>query len=348
MDLVAIIERYQVQFREKYATRISRGQLKALSAIVDCRTGHYGTLQLGCSSCEQQQFSYQPCGHRSCHQCQNYDTTRWLQRQSQKLLPVAYFMVTFTLPAELRSLTFHHQKQMYSMLIQCAVSTLQTFGMNDKNLGAGMGMTAVLHTHSRRLNFHPHVHIIVPGGCLNMKRRQWKKLRGKYLFDEFNLANVFRARFVQSMAETAFKLPPDLPKQWVVNCRHVGNGLPALKYLSRYLYRGVISEKNIIHDDGTYVTFRYIDSETGEVKTRREKGEVFLWLVFQHVLPKGFRRVRDYGFLNGNAKKTLRLIQMVLRVFVTMPPISRPSYMCSGCGQPMSIIRFIRPVWRSG
>lgn len=348
MDLIEIIERYQARFREKYATRITRGQRKAIAAVLDCRTGHYGTVQLHCSSCTRQQFSYQPCGHRSCHRCQNYDTTRWLERQSQKLLPVDYFMVTFTLPYELRSLVWHHQKEIYSILFQCAVSTLKTFGLNDRNLGADMGMTVVLHSHSRRLDFHPHVHLIVPAGCLDPKRKQWRKLRGKYLFNEFNLAKVFRARFLESLGDTTLTLPRNIPEKWVANCRHVGKGLPALQYLSRYLYRGVMSEKNIIQDDGEYVTFRYTDSETGEVRTRREKGETFLWLVFQHVLPRGFRRVRDYGFLNGNASKTLHLIQLVLKVFITMPSSSRPAYQCIACGQPMLIVRLIAPAWRSG
>ena len=348
MDLVETIERYDERFREKYGTRVTHKQKQAIAAVLDCRAGHYGAVLLNCSSCARQQLSYQPCGHRSCHRCQNYDTTCWLERQSRKLLPVDYFMVTFTLPHELRSLTWHNQKEIYSILFESAVSTLKTFGINDKRLGAEMGMTAVLHSHTRRLDFHPHVHIIVPGGCLNRERRQWKKLHGNYLFNEFNLATVFRARFLESINDTNLSLSAKIPAKWVVNCKQVGKGLPALKYLSRYLYRGVISEQNIIHDDGTYVTFRYTDGETGEVKTRREKGETFLWLVFQHVLPKGFRRVRDYGYLNGNAKNTLRLIQLVLKVFVNIPLSPRPSYKCSGCGQAMSIIRLIPPAWRSG
>jgi hypothetical protein len=348
VDFIEIIERYQGRYQEKYVSRITRDQVKALDAVLACRTERYGKILLNCSSCDIQQVCYQACGHRSCHRCQHYDTTRWLDRQRQKLLPVDYFMATFTLPYELRSLTWHHQKQVYSILIQCAVNTLQDFSRNDPKLGADMGMTVVLHTHSRRLDYHPHVHIIVPGGCMNRQRNQWKKLRGKYLFNEFALAKVFRARFLESMLDAGLTLPGNLPGQWVASCMHMGKGLPALQYLSRYLYRGVISEKNILRDDGEYVTFRYLDSQTGAFKTRREKGETFLWLVFQHVLPKEFRRVRDYGFLHGNAKATLRLIQMVLRVMVQLPTNVRPSHKCRHCGQSMSIIGFMPPAWRSG
>lgn len=258
-------------------------------------------------------------------------------------------MVTFTLPYELRALTWHHQKTLYSILFECAVSTLKDFGINDDKLGAEIAMTAVLHTHSRRLDYHPHVHIIVPGGCLNRKRKQWKKLKGKYLFNEFALAKVFRARIVDAIRNAGFTLPDNIPKKWVVDCQHVGRGLPAIKYLSRYLYRGVISEKNIISDDGTHVTFRYLDSKTGSWKYRKVKGELFIWLVFQHALPRGFRRVRDYGYLHGNAKTLLQRIQAALNVLIPkIEKTPRPAFICKQCGKPMSILSFLPPAWRAG
>jgi len=148
------------------------------------------------------------------------------------------------------------------------------------------------------------------------------------------------------MSQSGFT-PPDTPAKWVVDCRHVGKGLPALQYLSRYLYRGVISNKHILKDDGQAVTFGYVDGETGLYKTRTVAGETFLWLVFQHVLPKGFRRVRDYGFLNG--KSTLQRIQIALNVWVEkIVPRPRPAYTCKLCGGLMSITAFTRPAWRSG
>ncbi len=349
MELTSIIERYEKPFKDQYAGRITRQQIGAIGAVLNCHTERYGKMLLNCSPCNTQKTCFHSCGHRSCPRCQNHDTTCWLERQTQKLLPVDYFMVTFTLPYQLRALTWHHQKPLYSILFECAISTLKDFGINDEKLGADLAMTAVLHTHSRRLDFHPHGHIIVPGGCLNKKRRQWKKLRGKYLFNEFALAKVFRARFLESVRNAGFTLPDNIPGQWVVDCKHVGKGLPALQYLSRYLYRGVISENNILYDDGIHVTFRYRNSKTGAWNTRRVKGEMFLWLVFQHVLPKGFRRVRDYGFLHANAKKTLRLIQLVLKVIILIPEAApRPSYRCAQCGGPMSIIGFIPPAWRAG
>jgi hypothetical protein len=135
----------------------------------------------------------------------------------------------------------------------------------------------------------------------------------------------------------------------VVDCTHVGKGLSALKYLSRYLYRGVILENNIVSSQDGNVTFKYMESRTGKTRYRTVNGEDFLWLVLQHVLPKGFRRVRDYGFLHGNAKKLLSLVQMVLQVLIeACAPRSRPVFKCPQCRAPMQIMAFRRPAWASG
>jgi hypothetical protein len=210
-------------------------------------------------------------------------------------------------------------------------------------------MTAVLHTHTRRLDYHPHLHVVVPGGGIDTRRRQWKKKKGKYLFNAFALAKVFRARFLAAVRVAGLALPEKLPQKWVVDCTHVGKGLPALQYLSRYLYRGVIRENNIIANRDGKVTFQYTDSRTGATDTRTLKGEDFLWLVLQHVLPKGFRRVRDYGFLHGNAQKLLSRVQLVLRVIVnTLPPRPRPLFKCPHCQAPMTVVAVRRAAGRSG
>ncbi|MGH8474526.1 MAG: IS91 family transposase [Methylococcales bacterium] len=269
--------------------------------------------------------------------------------QFAKLLPVEYFMVTFTLPYELRCLAWHNQTAVYNILFDCTATTLQDFGLNPDHLRADIGMTAVLHTHSRRLDYHPHCHVIVPGGGIDKLRRQWKKAKGKYLFNEFALAKVFRARCLESFHKAGLTIPLGVPKQWVVDCAHVGHGKPALKYLSHYLYRGVISENAIVSVQDGLVTFQYTDSKTGKEQTRTPNGEDFCWLVLQHVLPKGFRRIRDYGFLHGNAKQTLKLVQLVLRVVVAIiTPRARPVFNYRHCQSPLNIIGFIQPNWQPG
>jgi len=349
MELASLIEHYQAPLRTHYGSQITPAQEHALAAIVNCRSERYGEMVLNCESCAQQQRRFHSCGHRSCPCCQNHETTLWLQRQRQKLLPVAYFMVTFTLPYELRALAWQHQTIVYNALFACASSTLKDFGLNDKKLGASIGMTAVLHTHSRRLDYHPHLHVVVPGGCLDRQRRQWKKMNGNYLFNEFALAKVFRARLLDTLTSAGLSLSGKLPVKWVVHCKHVGKGQPALAYLSRYLYRGVISEKNIVANHDGKVTFQYVDGNSGKIRTRTLEGEGFLWLLLQHVLPKGYRRTRDYGFLHGNAKRMLSLVQRVVGLFIEPEDKQpRPPFTCPNCKAAMKIIAFIRPAWRSG
>jgi len=349
MQLAALIEPYLCAFRSSHAHRLLSRHLNAISAMLRCRTPACGQMLLHCSQCTEQLWCPQSCGHRSCPQCQNHEASQWLDRQQAKLLPVEYFMVTFTLPYELRALAWRHQTTLYNLLFATAVSTLKDFGRNTKQLGVDLGMTAVLHTHSRRLDYHPHLHVIVPGGGVNKITRQWKKTRGKYLFNQSALAAVFRARLLAAIKAAGLALPATLPDQWVVDCKHVGKGKPALKYLSRYLYRGVIREQDIVANHHGKVTFKYVDSTTGQTQYRTLKGEDFLWLVLQHVLPKGFRRVRDYGFLHGNAKKLLILIQLILNVMIAAKAVRpRPLFICPKCQSPMQILDFIRPAWASG
>jgi hypothetical protein len=342
MELQTIVQRYRERFMDQYGERLSADQWSALNAIVACRQGPYGELMLSCHHCHHQAEVMRSCGHRACNQCQYHSVEAWLDRQRQKQLPVDYYLVTFTLPAELRALARAQPKTVYSLLMQCAAETLKTFGLNKKGLHAQLGMCAVLHTHNRRLDFHPHVHIVVPGGGIHQARREWRKLKGRYLFNGKALASVFRGMFLRAL-EKANLAPVATPKRWVAHCKGVGRGEQALAYLARYLYRGVISNRHIVEDDGTHVTFRYRNSETGQWETRRETGEVFIYLLMQHVLPKGFHRARDYGFLHGNAKAVLKVVQWVLRAQKPEPQKKTyAAFICSCCGAGM-VVRGIKP-----
>jgi hypothetical protein len=349
MQLASILDQYHDAFQAKYGSRLLPGHLRAIDAISRCRTPQAGQLLVQCIDCGHATSHPRSCGHRSCPQCQNHETSLWLDRQQAKLLPVEYFMATFTLPCQLRFLAWDNQTLVYNLLFACASSTLKDFGLNPKNLGADIAITAVLHTHNRRLDYHPHIHLVVPGGGVHKAKKQWKKKKGKYLFNEFALAKVFRARLLQALTNAGLSVPNSVPRKWVVNCRRAGTGLPALKYLSRYLYRGVIGENNIVSNQNGYITFRYVESRTGKTRYRTVKGEDFLWLVLQHVLPKGFRRARDYGFLHGNAKKLLSLVQLVLQVLIhPCTPRPRPAFKCPMCHAPMQILAIGPPAWASG
>ena len=176
MDITSIITQYQGRFIAQHGYRLTREQRHALASMLACRTAQCGEVLLDCPTCHEVQTRYRSCGNRSCPRCQHHDTARWLERQRQKLLPVDYFLVTFTLPYELRALARRHPAQVYGMLFACAQSTLATFAGNAVKLGGRIGMTAVLHTHTRKLDYHPHVHLVVPGGCLMTRRRQCSSL----------------------------------------------------------------------------------------------------------------------------------------------------------------------------
>jgi hypothetical protein len=349
MEMASIINQYCTAYLNKHGQKALPSHLKTLHAIRRCRTSSSGELYVKCPECDHSEWRPLSCGNRHCPKCQNHATSQWIDKQQMKLLPVPYFMVTFTLPRELRSLVYYHQKSTYTLLFNCVVSTLKTFGLNPKHLGAEIGTTMVLHTNSRKLNFHPHIHAVVPGGGIDKRRRLWKRVKSDYLFNHKALAKVFRGRFLAGLNDAGFCIPNNTPTKWVVDCTEAGKGIFALKYLSRYLYRGVISEDNIVSNNNGFITFKYIDSSTGDTKYRKLKGEDFLQLIVQHVLPRGFRRVRDYGFLHGNAKRLRTLIQLILRV--TILPLktrSRPVFKCSCCKSDMVIMAFRRYGERPG
>ena len=201
-------------------------------------------------------------------------------------------------------------------------------------------MTGVLHTNSRKLDFHPHVHFLMPAGAIDVKNRLWKRKDWHFLFPEKALARLFRGKLIDRIRQEGWILPDGLRKHdWVVSCKEAGSGEPALKYLSRYLYRGIIAEKRIVENNDGKVGFLYRESRTGRWKKRILPGEDFLWLVLKHVLPRGFRRARDFGFLHGNARKKLRLVQLLLHANVPLrEKRPRPVFHCPACGSDMAII----------
>ena len=333
--LAEVADAFLPDLEAQYGDRLLPGQRNALSAILRCRTEACGTAAIHCHACEHEDSFPLSCGHRACPQCQNEAVEQWLQRQRAKLLPVDYYLITFTLPAQLRALVYANQRAAYDLLIKLAWQTLCEFGLNDKTLQGRLGATVVLHTHSRALDFHPHVHIVVPAGAIDTVHNRWRTKQGKFLLPEKALAKVFRGKWFQAMKEHDWKVRAQLPQKWVVDCQWVGNGEKALLYLGRYLYRGVLAEKNILACEDGQVTFRYTEN-SGAIETRSLPGADFLWLLLQHVLPKGFRRTRDYGFLHGNCKRLIQRLHLLLRLCLPKPKGEAPYVLQAmrRCGDP--------------
>jgi len=228
ITLSSIINQFEADFLNAYSPRILPSQLSALDALKTCRTEHSPKMQVNCSGCEYQTFIPHSCGHRNCPHCQHYESQRWIERQVQKQVPANYFMVTFTLPAQLRSLASHHQKHVFRLMFECVWETLQTFSRNDKQLRGDPGVIAVLHSHSRELNFHPHIHAVMPAAIVDKAHKLWRTKKGKYLFNHKALGKVFRAKMLSRLAKGNLTLPQNVPQKWIVDCKHVGSGGKAL------------------------------------------------------------------------------------------------------------------------
>lgn len=338
--LAQVIESFEADFLRVYGRTLLPSQRNALRALKACRNDFSARMQTQCTACAATAYVPHSCGHRSCPHCQAHESQQWIERQQAKQLPCDYFMLTFTVPAELRPLVFQHPTVIYDLLSRCAWDTVNTFSHTDKRLQGTAGAMTVLHTHTRPLDFHPHVHLVMPAGAIHPTQRVWRTKNTKYLFNEKALAKVFRAKLLAGMARAGLTLPPRYPEQWVAHCKRVGSGAKAIAYLGRYLYRGVIQEKDILVCDNGQVTYRYFHSKKKRWEKRTVTGVEFLRLVLQHVLPKGFRRARNFGFLHANSKRLIALLHLTLRVIFTPAAIrKRPVLRCACCGGEMTIVR---------
>ena len=340
ITLIDIIHRFESDFLNTYGASLLPSQRRALSAFKRCRTTISAQMQVQCEACFNTEYLPHSCGHRSCPHCQAHESQRWIEQQQAKQLPIDYFMLTFTLPKEWRELVWQQQKVLYDLLMKSAWETVNTFSQHDKTLQGSTGAVAVLHTHNRRLDFHPHVHMVVPGGAINLKQQRWRIKKTKYLFNHKALAKVFRAKMLDGITQRGLSVPKGIADKWVVDCKQVGSGAKAMAYLGRYLYRGVLQEKDILYCDDQQVRFRYIDSKTKETKIRTVTGVEFLRLLLQHILPKGFRRARNFGFLHPNCKRQITLLQILLKVRLKQTSITpRPIMICVCCGGMKRIIQ---------
>jgi Putative transposase/Transposase zinc-binding domain len=345
-----VVETFEADFLARYGCRLSVDQRRALAALRDCRRPGAAQFVVRCRDCGHVQRLPHSCGHRHCPHCQHHESQRWIERQRQHQVPATWFLLTFTLPAEFRPLAFAHPATVYDLLMRCAWQTVETFARHDRQLAGTPGAIAVLHTQSRRLDYHPHVHLVMPAAAVDGQRRRWRTRRhgrGKplYLFSHAALAKVFRAKVLAGLAAAGIALPHRHPPAWVVDCKAVGDGDKAFVYLGRYLYRGVIREQDILACGDGEVTFRYRNAKSGKLERRTLAGADFLWLVLQHVLPKGFRRARNFGFLHPNCKRLIALLQVLLRaIWRVAPTMPRPAFRCPCCDAAMMVVRTrVRP-----
>jgi rubrerythrin len=359
LELAEIFRRYGPAYRQKYASRIPATHLKAMRAIEQCRTEALGGQVYICPVCGETRYSYHSCRNRHCPKCQNEKAQDWLEKQQTLLLPVPYFLLTFTLPAAFHEVVRSQQRLLYDLLFKTSAAATQQLAHEPRWIGGQLGMVGVLHTWGRNLAYHPHIHYLVPAGGLSTDGQSWLPARHNFLLPVRALSRVFRGKLQQALRRTDCyaRIPPNVWQQkWVVHCEPVGSGLNALKYLAPYIFRVAISNNRILKLENDCVTFRYRDTDTGAEKRCTLAAEEFIHRFLQHVLPKGFVKVRYYGFFAATQQARLASMRQHLRKHTastaspktqpeTDPTQARLKFMCSQCGQPMLFQRTLFPVF---
>lgn len=293
-------------------TKLNTWQLRTLDAVRRCRTAALGSHVDGCTACGHLRISYNSCRNRHCPTCQGSHREQWIAARQAELLPVPYFHVVFTLPDTLNHLCMYQPVVVYGLLFKIGWSVINSFGHDHKWLGAQTGMVSILHTWGQTMSLHPHLHCIVPGGGLTAKG-VWKTARsdGKYLFNVKAMSQVFRGRFIAGLKEA---LPLELSREllsalyknkWVIYAKKPFSGAQnVVEYLGRYTHKIAISNHRIRNMADGKVSFSYKDYRHGGVKKEMElEGMEFIRRFSQHVLPKGFVRIRHYGILSSTSKQ---------------------------------------------
>ena len=322
LELADIFHRHGAAWRKANAGHVSLAQLKVMSAIEHCRSATLGGHVERCVDCGHTRVSYNSCRDRHCPKCQGAAARDWLAAREADLLPVGYFHVVFTLPAEIAEIAYHNKAVVYDLLFRTAAETLLTIAADPKHLGARIGATAVLHSWGSTMTHHPHVHMIVPGGGISLDGTRWIRCRPGFLLPVRVLSRLFRRLFLAGLADAhaagrlaffgkieglrrreafAAHLAPLRRKNWFVYTKPPFAGPEAvLAYLARYTHRVAISNSRLIALDERGVTFRYKDyRRNGPARycTMTLAPDEFIRRFLLHVLPKGFHRIRHYGLL---------------------------------------------------
>jgi hypothetical protein len=333
--------------------------LRALRALEVCHTSALGGIRWHCPRCSEIVFTYRSCGNRHCPACGHADAMLWLARQQRLLLPgVIYHLTTFTVPDTLRCPIRCHPREMLPILFDASSSALLDLCRDPRHLGATPALTAVLHTWTRQLLYHPHIHFLASGGGL-APDGSWRETAPTFLVPVRALSVLFAARvrdLLRARHPAIFAtVPASVWRQpWVVHAKPVGAGEHALAYLARYIFRVALADSAILRHDEHEVVFRYRDGDTGKPRTARLAPYEFIRRFLLHVLPSGFRKVRHYGLHHSSKRKALRLLQAQLAFTrnLPLPPVTTPTLppapppTCPHCHVPMSADTALAPLRR--
>ena len=370
LEVADIFRRHGEAYRQAHDGHLGRIERRTMSAIELCRTAELGGHVEGCRSCGAIRIAYNSCRNRHCPKCQGQACRDWLAAREDELLPVAYFHVVFTLPAEIAAIAFQNKEVVYAFLFKAAAETLRTIAADPKHLGAEIGLIAVLHSWGQNLHYHPHLHCIVPGGGLSPDGRRWVSCRSGFFLPVRVLSRLFRRLFLEQLraaydagrlgffgylAELAApatfnrKLVEVRRLEWVVYAKPpFGGPEQVLAYLGRYTHRVAIANSRLISMADGKVSFRWRDyRHRGRAKIMTLDANEFIRRFLLHTLPDGFHRIRHYGFL-ANGHRTARL-ELCRRLLTDTPrgtaysaerdpKEAKPSCPCPYCGGQMIVL----------
>ena len=342
VELADVVRQFRSQYTSHYGPRIMPSQKRALADIAACCTRELGGRLYRCDACHDTFWHYHCCRNRACPKCHGTQIRQWLEARKAEVLPCDYFHAVATVPSELHALFRDDQKSMYGLLMQVAAEAVKELCAKKRHLGALPGILAVLHTWNGRLGYHPHVHLLVTGGGITPDGQHWEPARGEFLVPVAVLSRKIAAKFREALKAKASAVFAGIPesvwrREWVSFVKHYGRGNDAvLNYLSRYVFRTAISNARILGMDPTHVTFRWKDRHAQAWRSQRLPGVDFLRRFLQHVLPRGFHKVRYYGLWRPS-KRNLSNRAWVLLILDTPADTAQPPKLADyleALGQP--------------
>jgi hypothetical protein len=358
VELADVFRLHGPAYRQQFAARMLPSHLRAMQDIEQCRTAALGGQLYFCAQCQEQRYSYHSCKNRHCPKCGNDQANQWLAAQQSLLLPTPYFLVTFTLPAELRPLARSNQKIIYNLLFRASAAALLKLAQDPRFIGGTLGMVGVLHTWTRQLLYHPHIHYIVPGGGLS-PAGNWRSSPADFLLPEKPLALIFRAKLRQGLKQAGLCSQVDhrvWKKDWVVDCEPVGNGRAAFKYLAPYVFRVALSNQRLLKLQDGLITFKYKHSASKEIRCCTVAAAEFIRRFLQHVLPPGFVKVRYFGLLSpANRPRLVQARQLLNQAQAAalpsaprstpLPLPNKPAELlrCPHCRYPLTLLGLLKP-----
>ena len=327
LELAEIFRIAGPRYREAHADRLLPSHGHAMDDIVRCRTAALGGSVYQCDACGTLDYAYHSCRNRHCPKCQEDRAHDWLTGVRARMLPCDHYLLTFTLPPQLRALAYAHQTSVYSALLHEAAAAVQALAADRTWVGGRVGILAVLHTWTRTLEYHPHAHLLVTAGGLTDDGEAWvRPAHARFLMPGYMLSQLFRAKMRDALTHAGFadQIAPSVwDRRWTVHLQQIGRGEHALRYLARYVFHVALTNARLEQFAHDRVTFRYTHARSRETRRLTLPDDAFIGRFLQHVLPRGFTKIRYFGLLSPSCRATLDHARLLLQVHAA--PDARPA-----------------------